>query len=95
MATLYVTEFAYPARFTGVAAQPYVATQAVTISGVSAQSVAFNANTSLVRIHTDAICSVVFGVAPTATTAEARLGVGQTEYFSIVPGQKVAVISNV
>lgn len=108
MATLYITEFqalgqaSLPTYASGpngpsqAALQPPVAEQTVAIGGASAASAAFNASTSLVRIHTDAICSVEFGTAPTATTSTARMVAGQTEYFGVVPGQslKVAVITN-
>lgn len=95
MAVLYITE--YPAlEVSGlpVAITPPVAEQTVAISGSSTASSAFNANTGLVRLHTDAICSVEFGGAPTATATTMRLAANQTEYFVVHSGQKVAVISN-
>jgi hypothetical protein len=103
MATLYVTEFSrierqdgLPGAIVQIAQQPPVAEQTVSISGTSAQSSAFNANTRFVRLHTDAICSVEFGTNPTATTAKARLAANQTEYFAVNPGGSVivAVITN-
>jgi hypothetical protein len=50
----------------------------------------------MVRIHTDAICSISFGTAPTATATNRRLAANQTEYFGVPLGgsYKVAVISN-
>lgn len=107
MATLYITEFQAlgqaglptngfgPNGPTQAAQQPPVADQTpVSITGASAQSAAFNAATTLVRIHTDSICSILFGTNPTATTANARMVAGQTEYFGVLPGMKVAVIAN-
>jgi hypothetical protein len=106
MATLYITEFKGAAQQVGerswgagpgvvsFAAQPPLAEQTVAIAGSSAQSNALSANTYLVRVSTDAICSVLFGSNPTATTASARMAAGQTEYFGVAPGMKVAVISN-
>lgn len=98
MAVLYITEFNaiggggnFPV---GGAYQPPVAEQTVAIGGGSAQSAAFNTNTLFVRLHTDAICSIEFGVSPSATTTTARMAANQTEYFNVVPGQKVAVITN-
>ena len=104
MATLYITEFQALGQSgmptwgttngpTQAAQQPPIAEQTVAI-GASTQSAAFNAATVLVRLHTDAICSVLFGTNPTATTASARLAAGQTEYFGVAPGMKVAVITN-
>jgi hypothetical protein len=59
-------------------------------------SSAFNAATTYVRIHTDAICSISFGTAPTATTSTMRMVAGQTEYFAVPVGRsfKVAAITN-
>lgn len=98
MAVLYITEFnniGGGARFPVQGAfQPPIAEQTIAIGGASVQSSAFNKNTLFVRIHTDAICSIEFGANPTATTSTARMAANQTEYFSVVPGQKVAVISN-
>lgn len=103
MATLYVTEFARQGRDlagylnqNGCPEQPPVAEQTVAIGASSAASAAFNANTSIVRLHADAICSVEFGAAPTAATTTMRMVAGQTEYFTVVPGSalKVAAITN-
>ncbi len=101
MAVLYVTEFTRQGRDGGglllpVADQPTVAEQVVAIGGGSVASSAFNANTNFVRVHTDAICSISFGTAPTATTSTMRLAAGGTEYFSVPRGlsYKVAVITN-
>ena len=99
MSTLYIEEFAELAiakngQVIQAGQQPAVTTQAVTISGTSAQSAAFNARTRFVRLHTDGIISYLFGADPTATTAKPRMGSGQTEYFAVRPGLKVAAITN-
>lgn len=105
MATLYITEYAkqgggHPLAVP-VGEEPELANQTVSISGSSTQSSAFNNNTSLLRIHTDAICSIEFGTNPTATTSTKRLAANQTEYFAVVPpgasgatALKVAAITN-
>ena len=101
MATLYVTEFQgqgmdQNARSIPITAQTPTAEQTVAIGGSSTQSSAFNNATNIVRLHTDAICSVEFGTNPTATTSKARMAANQTEYFFIPVNQayKVAVITN-
>lgn len=108
MASLYVTEYqgvgqVDPGGAEGTAyfatAQapkgPALAEQKVAITGVTAQSAAFNRFTKLVRLHTDVVCSIsIGGTNPAATTSSARLAANQTEYFSVDPGDKVAVISN-
>ena len=98
MATLYVSEYAqvpYGAGqpiMTGV--EPATAEQTVSISGTSAASSAFSPRTTFVRVHTDAICSILFGSSPTAVTTAKRMAANQTEFFGVIPGHKVAVISN-
>lgn len=96
MAKLYVTEFRYIGQH-GVQAPecPPIADQTPVVIGAgSLQSAAFNAGTKFVRLHTDAICSIAFGANPTATASTARMAAGQTEYFSVLDGHKVAVITN-
>lgn len=106
MATLYITEFrgldysasprtwgAGPA-LVQAAPQPPIAEQTVAIGGASVASNAFAATTLLVRLHADASCSIEFGAAPTASATTARMAAGQTEYFGVSPGMKVAVIAN-
>lgn len=101
-ATLYVTEFAAvggASNFPVSAAQQLpLAEQVVLITASSVPSSAFNANTTLVRLHCDGSgpCSFEFGASPTATALKARLSANQTEYFSVPPnsGWKVAVIVN-
>ena len=99
MATLYITEFSVlQSKFlystAQMALQPALVDQVVAIGGSSTNSAAFNANTNFVRLHTDAICSIQIGLAPTATTTNARLAANETEYYGVRPGDKVAVISN-
>lgn len=100
MAKLYVTEYEHMVELAGgrlpVGKEPAVATQAVTYTGTAAASAAFNIRTKFVRIHTDGICSIVFGTAPVADLNSARMAAGQTEYFG-VPGEnsyKVSAIVN-
>jgi hypothetical protein len=101
LATVYITEFSGLARtqlggdFGTSPIAPKVAGQTVAIGGASVASTAFNASTTLIRVHTDAICSIeVGGVAPVATATSARLAAGQTEYYGVTPGDKLAVITN-
>ena len=99
MAVLYITEFADAGmNFPTVATQPPLAEQKVTFT-TSTASAAFNAKTSLVRIHTDSICSIEFvgaGALAVATTSTARMAANQTEYFIVPRGQgySVAAVTN-
>lgn len=101
MAVLYISEFieieqGLARKIAQALMQPPLAEQTVAIGGSSTASSAFNVLTRIVRIHSDAICSIEFGTSPTATTSTARLAANQTEYFGVPVGQsyKVAVITN-
>src|SRR5258708_27402227 len=102
MAKLYVTEYSDEGQTVRGASQIAAENAAtveqtpVVISGSSLSSAAFAATTQFVRIHTDAICSIAFGTAPTATANTRRLAADQTEYFGVPLGAsyKVAVITN-
>lgn len=108
MATLYIAEYTglgdmnpnSPTRrlSSEIAQTPAAVEQTVAIGVSSVASSAFGTSTYLVRLHCDAICSIEFGSAagstPTATAAKARMAANQTEYFAVVPGQIVAVITN-
>jgi hypothetical protein len=91
MAKLYVTEYAGHDAYSGQ--EPPITEQAFTFSS-STQSNAFAERTMLVRIHTDAICSIAFGADPTATTDSRRMVAGATEYFAVSRGLKVAAVAN-
>lgn len=103
MAKLYITEFsglqvaagvAHSAESAQAAMLPGV-TQVITFGSTSVASAAFAASTKLVRVHTDAPCHITAGDAPTATANSLRLGEGQTEYFGVVSGQKIAALAGV
>lgn len=99
MGSLYISEYAglevaRNGQTIQAGAEPSLATQKITTSGTSAQSAAFNAKTKFIRVHTDAIVSITFGADPTATTDHARMVAGQTEYFAVTAGQKLAAITN-
>lgn len=98
MATVYITEYqrmgtsGFPFQAPN---EPENANQTVAIGGTTTQSAAFNKNTYIIRVHSDAICSVECGTNPTATATCKRLPANYTEYFSVTPGFKLAVITNV
>ena len=93
MAKMYVTEFSDVDEGSPHAGSKVVDQTPVTFT-TSTQSAAFGGQTTLVRIHVDGIASILFGANPTATTSNMRLAAGQTEYFAVSPGQKVAAVTN-
>jgi len=98
MAKIYVAECYLPTLYNGhalaVSKLPAITEQVVAIGGTSTQSNAFNALTRLIRVHTDAICSIAISSNPTATANTSRMAAGQTEYFEVNAGDKIAVITN-
>ena len=102
MAFLYVSEYTAQQTDQGkavpIAFCPAIAEYTLAIGGGSVASPAFQPNTNIVRLHSDAVCSIKFGQnTPIATATNARMAQNQTEYFGVEPGQsfKVAVITNV
>lgn len=105
MATLYIAEYAGvanasiaygPSKVPGQAPQtPPLAEQTLNIAGSATASNPFGPNTAMVRVNCDATCSVAFGITPIATATNQRLVAGQTEFFGVVPGHSISVISNV
>jgi len=108
MATLYVTEFTglgnagsdFGTVVSGAQApiEPELTSQTVAIGGASTSSSPFNVKTTLVRLHSDAICSLTFGKGTaTATAIHRRFAANQTEYFVVPKGDNyvVACITNV
>lgn len=95
-ATVYITEYQTNVAVTYQAViTPALATQTVAVGVSSTQSAAFNASTSLIRVHTDVACSVqIGGTNPTATSSSMRMAANQTEYFFVKAGDKLAVITN-
>lgn len=97
MAVLDITEFSVVARTPQGDVLPtgrWPATnQQVAIGGASAQSAAFGGATTFVRVHTDAACRIAIGANPTAAASSPRMAAGATEYFGVIPGDKLAVIT--
>jgi hypothetical protein len=96
MAALYITEYQEVMKLNGVVqvpVEPAIAEQKVTFT-TTTQSAAFNAATRFVRIHTDAICSIKFGLSPVAVVTEKRMAADSTEYFAVSTGHKVAAVTN-
>ncbi len=100
MATLYIAEYQQTKKLEGREAAAIideaslVAEQTVSIGMSSTPSAAFNAGTNVIRVHTDAICSIVINANPTAAATNKRMAANTTEYFGVTPGWKLAVITN-
>jgi phospholipase C len=97
---VFITEFkgAPPnSVYYQAATAPPLANQAIVITpNSSEQSAAFNSATGLIRVQcaatSPAVCNVqIGGTNPTATGASMRMLDGQTEYFVVKAGDKLAV----
>lgn len=104
MARLFIREYSTfavdPNSGQAVGKEPGFDQPPVAISAGASPSNPFQPGTKLIRLHTDAICSLVFGTpggpnAPVATTNNARWAANQTEYVFVNAGDAVSVISNV
>jgi hypothetical protein len=97
MATLYITEFGRTTitGVTGPATQvatpaplvPPVAEQVISLSGTSTQSAAFQNDTTLVMVSTDAPCCLAWGANPTATLSAQRMAANETRFYGVPKGQ--------
>lgn len=103
MAKLYVSEYSdSPASaYTTLGLQivkdpPLVEQTPVTIAASAAPSAAFGSRTRIVRLHTDAVCSILIGPSGStvATANNQRMAANQTEYKMVDPGYVVSVIQN-
>lgn len=103
MATATITEYSglAPIDNTGLSApiilplmkQPPVTQQAaITLSGTSQQSSAFAATTTVIEVSCDGAFRSLIGTSPTAAAGSTRRDAG-VWYFSVVAGQKIAVIN--
>lgn len=101
---LYITEYASIgyAQVGGLVAQvpqePPLNTQVISVTSSSSQCDAFNAQTTLVRLHIDGVAPIAFqfGTDPTAevesgAAPSARMAENQTEYHAVPKGQSYMV----
>lgn len=98
MAVVDITQYALVAADNSgkpipVGAEPALANAQINVTGASAQSSAFADTCRLVRVHTDVAIRIAFGANPTASASSPRMAAGQTEYFGVRPGEKVAAIT--
>lgn len=96
MATADISEYWSLARDASgqvaqVGAEPSIVDQQLTI-GSEVKSAAFKG--SFIRVHVDTACRIQFGPDPTASGATMRLAAGTTQYFGVIPGHKISVISD-
>lgn len=69
-------------------------TQAIAVSGTSAQSAVTSSATGYVRLMATTLCHIRAGSNPTATTSNCPLAPYIPEYFAVTIGAKIAVIQN-
>ncbi len=89
---LFITEYRDLARdigsnFIAAGMEPSIAEQAMTLSGTTAQSAVFNAQTAFVMVHAQEAACVAWGTNPTATTVKQRMAAGETRYVGVPSGR--------
>lgn len=86
-----------PAGMQLVKGSTRLATQVLNVAGASAPSQPFGASTKSVRVWTDTKMAFRFSSAlqgvPVALITDEGMTAGQTEYFSVEPGDFLAVIA--
>jgi hypothetical protein len=93
MAILNVVELPAPQGAEPIGDLKVFASEDVAVSGSSAQSSAFGAETKMIRLCADVACYIAGGADPTAAAGSTHyLPANSTEYFRVSPGDKVAVI---
>ena len=65
----------------------------LTATGVSQQSAAFSSGTTFICIQTDEIIHEARGASPTATISNYKIRAAAEQFFSVNPGDKVAIIT--
>jgi hypothetical protein len=93
MATLWIKEHTKKPQMAGgpdIWAEPAAVEQAVTISGTSAQSAAFAAQTKFVTITSDSAFCYLVAANPTAATTNFRIQAGDILTFGVEPAPGVA-----
>jgi hypothetical protein len=96
MANLRIFEhYAPPGTVVPILPGTPVAKQQKAIGGASVQATAFGANTTMVHVQAEGICTIEIGAAPVAVVGQGyRLAAGAEQTFSVAPGQILAVISD-
>lgn len=88
MATLWIKEHARKPQYAGgpdIWGEPTLVEQAVAISGTSAQSAAFNAQTKFITITSDSPFCYLVAANPTATTSSFRVSADQIITIGVEP----------
>jgi hypothetical protein len=102
MAKLYIAEYGtivgLPATANGqVPLEPPLIEQVIDFTSGPALSTPFQPGTRMVRLHCDAVCSLLIGANPNAGTGNGRWAGNQTEFRGVPEGQgfRVSVVANV
>jgi hypothetical protein len=99
MANAYITEYAELTQgeagyIIQAGLEPAKTIQKVAFTATPGQSAAFNDSTKFIRIYSDTAGFILFGDAPTATTAQdTPIAAATAEYFGVKSGQKVSIVT--
>ena len=76
-----------------VATNPGVTIQNISFTATAGVSAAFDRDTKLVRVISDADCRILFGANPTAVVTDMLLKAGSVEYFGVTPYIKISAVA--
>ena len=65
----------------------------LTVTSVTQTSTTFSPATRMIRVHTDTAVAFRIGTNATATATDSRMSANQTEYFGVVPGDRISIIA--
>lgn len=94
--SVFITEYAQLARdaahaMIAAGKEPAMANQVLSSIVTSAQCQPFVGK--FIMVHADAAAHLAFGANPTAVTTAHRIGPGETRYYGVIPGQRLAAIA--
>jgi hypothetical protein len=73
---------------------PSLVEQRIANDGASTQSAAFSSATRFIEVHSDSICSILVGANPVAVTSKGRMAAGETRYYRVNAGDRIAAVLN-
>jgi hypothetical protein len=95
---LYITEYssmAIDGRNSVIPAPitPPLAEQCIEVGLSSTESEPFQGSTKFIAVSPDEACCIAFGVHPEATNVAHRIFAGETRYYGVHQGHRLAVIA--
>lgn len=90
-----IIEFSGSDRIDRMPVLPYALTAQtpLTATGTSQASAPFNESSTLICVQSDETIHVARGANPTATVSNYKIRAGSEQFFSVKPGERLAIIT--